>query len=345
MSWVRIVLRSFALAFVASLIAVLVVAMRRGDDAHGVTARTTAGVHDPLIPPRESNHDLFEHGFIERYRQILGCGRGRVNQLTTNRELTGFDGAGGLDPGTRDPASRNFLLTLSSDGASVPRRFEKDLQAGARRAYDLWRDWLGETALVPTRINLRIVGDEQRFDELYGQTPSRVRAVGFYRIRSNEAFVLYAPPYRRNALATAFHEMSHLITAWHLGPTPPWLNEGIAEYLETLRVELQLTRFEPSQQHLRVLRQSGMVQLRALLEIPRGEWGQGNAHLRYATAWAVVAFLQSSSQGRETLRNVIEEAYRTRCDGTAEISGALYRYAGGIEQLERDLRLWLRTLN
>ena len=129
-------------------------------------------------------------------------------------------------------------IEVHVEDAVLPERYRAQIDAGTRRIYAQWRAWLGDAARAGPPVNLRFVGNGERFTALWGKgagadwTPT-----GFYRLRSNEAVVLYSPAYRDHALANAFHEISHLVTAWHLGSSPPWLNEGIAEYFETMSFE------------------------------------------------------------------------------------------------------------
>ena len=120
----------------------------------------------------------------------------------------------------------------------LPERYRAQIDAGTRRIYAQWRAWLGAAASAGPPVNLRFVGNGERFSALWGKgAGANWTPTGFYRLRSNEAVVLYTPAYREHALANAFHEISHLVTAWHLGSSPPWLNEGIAEYFETMSFE------------------------------------------------------------------------------------------------------------
>ncbi|MEO0438781.1 MAG: hypothetical protein AAF098_17950 [Pseudomonadota bacterium] len=362
MSWLKLVLRSTVLAFFASVFALIVVGLHneRQASAPPLSINSEDPTEALLVGPTNLSHGdrpKADSEFLGRYRQLLGCGR-RENQHTDPAYLTASykwrddDGVMNFSDQSQEFASpkpmvvesgaREFLITVNAENAALPKALERNLRAGAKRTYDQWHSWLGQEALVRSHINLRFIGDQQSFDDLYGEANKSMRAIGFYRIRTNEAVVLYAEPYRSLAQATAFHEMSHLITAWHLGPTPPWLNEGVAEYFETLQVQWQSPQFNHSRQHLRLLAGRGVIDLNALLSLSRDEWASRDAHWRYANAWALIAFLQHSDPGRETLTALIREAHATRCNGEADIRGPLLAYPGGLGRLQRDLSEWVR---
>lgn len=239
--------------------------------------------------------------------------------------------------------AEEFFVTLQAEDAVLPGHMEGYVNAGASRAYDQWRDWLGDDAIVRSHINIRLLADEEKFREMWGRADREDwRATGFYRIRSNEAVVLYSKRYQMTALGTVFHEMSHLITAWQLGPTPPWLNEGIAEYFETMEVRWQGARFHPNWNHLRLLKSQEPPSLDTLTSLQGSDWTANDAQLRYAAAWSLIAFLFDSDEGRETLKGVVSVAHEQRCGGNSVLADSLSAYPGGREALESDWLQWIR---
>lgn len=250
------------------------------------------------------------------------------------------------DGDLRTPAPRDaaIFITVRAEDAVLPDNLEVQISSAAKRSYEQWQYWLGAEALVPSQINLRFLGDAQRFAKLYGRPHNdEFTAVGFYRIRSNEALILYTPEYRAMAVATAFHELSHLITASHLGPTAPWLDEGIAEYFETLQLRGQRAEFTRNRQHLMLLYREGLVPLAELTALSRGDWTREDAPRRYASAWALIAFFLDSAAGEATLKALLREAYAQRCNPASDPAGLLGNYPGGVIRLEQDWQRWLKN--
>ena len=246
--------------------------------------------------------------------------------------------------------SERFSVDLQAEDSTLPQDLKEQIVTGTHLTYAQWREWLGDDALQKSEIKLRFLGDAQRFKDIYGQpTGKEWTTTGFYRTRSNEALILYTPAYRASALANAFHEISHLMTAWHLGATPPWLNEGLAEYYETLQISAQQTRFDNNALHLQLLQAQGPVPLEQLTSLSRKAWMQNDVQRRYASAWSLIAFMMDSTPGRQTLRRVIEMAHDSRCQARPDLRESLSSYPGGLPGLERDWQAWLqaryRTVN
>ncbi len=91
------------------------------------------------------------------------------------------------------------------------------------------------------KVNVYVLQDPDEFEGLY---PRRVRAF-FYRSDTEALIVLPGLPstweQRFSGLSPASssrlnHELTHFLSAYALLRQPRWLSEGLAEYLETLRV-------------------------------------------------------------------------------------------------------------
>ena len=270
------------------------------------------------------------------------------------------------------PGGAALSIRVDVEDSVLPERQRAQIDAGTRRIYAQWRAWLGAAAGAGPPVKLRFVGDGERFAALWGKgADANWTLTGFYRMRSNEAVVLYTPAYRDSALASAFHEISHLVTAWYLGASPPWLNEGIAEYFETMYFEndsladgpvdnppfgnapvenryskniqaaAARARFNRSQAHLDLLRAQGPVPLGELMAITGRDWTAAAAHRRYASAWSLIAFLMDSSAGRETLTALVRRAHAQRRAPAADLTPALATYPGGRQALEAAWRRWM----
>ncbi|MEM6486055.1 MAG: hypothetical protein AAF662_13865 [Pseudomonadota bacterium] len=372
MTWLRLLLQSFLFALVAAVSAIVFVSVRDGilsreleQIAEAAQWNDSQALHDDSQQLIESSLEGRE--FLNQYRQVLGC-----SAPTPHRSGSAYSFDGRLERHDRLPrakrsgwtlgtypanvsdelnnpelygsGSNDFLLSVRGENAVLPESLEKDLRLGAQIHFSLWRDWLGDEALVRTHINVRFLGEAKHFDAVFGKHSQRWRATGFYRLRSNEAVVLYTPRFKSGALANAFHEISHLITAWHLGPISPWLNEGLAEYFETLEFDDGNARFTTSSHHMRVLVEQGTVPLKTLTELSPIEWGEQDAHRRYATAWVLIAYLQHTDTGRKVLADIVRSAYVQRCDGlvtpTAALIGDEQR---DLQNLDQQLREWIEA--
>jgi hypothetical protein len=241
---------------------------------------------------------------------------------------------------------QDFTYEIIADGVSLPIDFQGQLAAGSKRMYDTWHFFLGEQQLRQSRIRLRMIGGPGRFDAYYANVavhPAQVS--GFYTMHNNEAVVKFNAADPRRNLAVTFHEISHLITAAHLGPTPVWLTEGLAEYFETMQVKGQSGAIHPNWDHIKRLQMTPPPTLRGYLATDRTQWYGAQIHRNYAIAWSLVHFLLREAPAMYALRGVVKQARENFCKPFSAVSALEKAYPGGIARLEADWRKWLAGSN
>lgn len=123
---------------------------------------------------------------------------------------------------------------------------------------------------------------------------------GYYQAGDDRNYITFAFSERQSdPVSTAVHEYVHsLIDAnYDRSQLPPWLNEGLAEYFETLRMDgKKIIVGEPQLEHLRLLRRSAIVPLSEFFSTTSAHLrtiSQENRRLYYAEAWAIVSLLMS----------------------------------------------------
>jgi Domain of unknown function (DUF4124)/Protein of unknown function (DUF1570) len=243
-------------------------------------------------------------------------------------------------------SKQDFTYEIVPVGVSLPIDFQGQLAAGSKRMYDTWHFFLGEENLRQSKIQLLLLGDPDRFDAYYanGSTlPGSAKIAGFYRINENQAVVKYNAKRPVQNLRTTFHEISHLITASHLGPTPPWLTEGLAEYFETMQVAGQGGAIHPNHGHIKLLRTIPLPSLGNYLAIDGSDWYEKNRDRNYAIAWSLVNFLMSGAPGKYALRETVQQSHENFCKPFSAAAALSKAYPGGIRQLEADWRKWLAS--
>ncbi|MFN0141776.1 MAG: tetratricopeptide repeat protein [Pyrinomonadaceae bacterium] len=128
-------------------------------------------------------------------------------------------------------------------------------------------------------------------------------------------------------LSEIFHEYSHALLAKKYGPgeIPPWLNEGLAEYLGTFR-ELDDRSIEFGSIHIRHLRtlQTGQLmpwdKLLLLDNFSLQQSGPGARAVFYAQSWALVHFL-INKKGDVPISDVVESLAKTQDVSAKKIAG------------------------
>lgn len=132
-------------------------------------------------------------------------------------------------------------------------------------------------------------------------------AAGYFQAGLDANYIAF-PISEKSALAssTVYHEYVHFVVHNNLGSAsiPPWLNEGLAEYFQTFRLENNArARFGEAQPALvRLLESETLVGFDAFFKTDRlALQNQGN-HGRtvfYAQAWALVHYLQTGARRAE----------------------------------------------
>ncbi len=143
---------------------------------------------------------------------------------------------------------------------------------------------------------------------------------------------------------TAFHEYTHLLVNLKFGSVPLWLNEGLANYFQTIRLwdsHFSLGEWRPDYEQ--TLRQMGFIPLHVLADVEEDSpYYNREERLQrfYAQSWLLVHYLLHGEQGRhrkglevllELLRDGVpqEQAFEQAVGvDYAEMEGRLRRYRG-----------------
>src|SRR5262245_23950838 len=98
-----------------------------------------------------------------------------------------------------------------------------------------------------------------------------------------------------NSFGTLYHEYMHLVVDLNFVNVPPWLNEGLAEFIEATVVSGdQIDVGRPVWPHIQLLREKGLLPTAALFKIDRSspEYNERDRYgVFYAQSWALVHYL------------------------------------------------------
>jgi hypothetical protein len=241
-------------------------------------------------------------------------------------------------------SKRDFTYEIEAEGITLPISFQGQISAGSKRIYDTWHFFLGQEKLRQSHIKLSVIGGPERFNAFRENSwPGSKPVNGFYSNSKNQAFVKYDLARPEQATRTSLHEISHLITASHLGTTPPWLTEGLAEYFETMEVSGQGGTIHPNKAHLKLLKKRRLPKLHDFLDIDRSQWIGPLRDINYATAWSLMYFLMQGDPGMYAMQEVVQQAHVNFCKPFSASAALNAAYPGGLQRLESDWRNWLRN--
>ena len=155
-------------------------------------------------------------------------------------------------------------------------------------------------------------------------------------------------PGEENPFGTIFHEYMHLLVKNNVSPnTPPWLNEGLAEFYSTLEVKggdksgADIGRL--ISHHVYYLREQKQLPLRTLLAVDHSSPHYNEKSKRgvfYAQSWALVHYLML---GKERQRAPQLSRYLSLiAGGKSAEEGFKLVFEADTDAIEKELRDYIR---
>ncbi|MCW8876546.1 MAG: DUF4124 domain-containing protein [Kangiellaceae bacterium] len=196
---------------------------------------------------------------------------------------------------------------------------------------------------VPVRIT--VLANKRKYDE-YTKTKFGAKfgysTVGMYSHRFNE-IAIYVRKSKEGFFRTIKHEASHAIVASLVPFIPKWLNEGIAENMETVYLEGdRLAVAHHSGNYRKVSHSDSRVkQVKAFLSMPSRNWNKQNASsssMAYAQAGEMVRLFLSSQHGLSFITRLIHAYKRGDKRFASVIAGE--HYVGGLQVMQNHWDVW-----
>ena len=232
-----------------------------------------------------------------------------------------------------------FGLKVNDRGSTMPLDFRNQLEVRIKKSYSVMRQLLPEETIRASNVNLWVFGSQtsyERFRQEHAPGLSGTTA-GFHSSRQNIAAVWHKDD--EQLMRTSIHEAAHVNNWSILGRTPTWLNEGLAEYMERMKVYGQAAEIEPNRGWLRTLKNKPL-RLPMVLRSSRSDWRGEQRNSLYAHSWAFVYFLLSEGNTRDLLKSYLAVTALQPCVVNDFISYAEANFAGGFERLSSDFYSW-----
>jgi hypothetical protein len=183
------------------------------------------------------------------------------------------------------------------------------------------------------------------FDQYQSYSKKQISAAGYYDRKRAEA-VLWTQPHIKNMLPVIFHESHHAILRGHFKNIPKWINEGLSEYFEGLKISSNRVRVAPQfRKDIKIkmwLRENSLPQLTSFFDIPDCKWQnekKDRESVPPAIAWSLVYFLMESKDRRDILKAMLQDL-KTNQKRSAQQLIHLH-YPGGLENFEHEWRVWI----
>ena len=203
----------------------------------------------------------------------------------------------------------------------------------------LLEDLFGPSSESPS-LRVQLHGSFQAFQAFRDSETKAKSRTGFYSPALGLAVVMKQEGY----LGVVAHELLHAQLRQRFQSPPTWLNEGLAEYVESSTVQSgQLKAIPQAVKLKRVLAtlHHGGFPLKPLVSWEHSQWSQENeakGHPASTWSWALVTFLLEGPQPRERIRLILTKILQ----GKETYKVMEEHYPGGFHVLERDLGAWFR---
>jgi hypothetical protein len=139
-------------------------------------------------------------------------------------------------------------------------------------------------------------------------------------------------------MAIARHEMTHAMLAGMLGPVPVWINEGLAEYMESFSWQMNAAVAQPRVSQYGRLKGANMEQL---INTEHKDFYGADQKINYLQAAASIYFLLDHQAGREWLKRSFTFYGQNPCRKAGAEQLFSQNYSGGIEAASRNFNTWI----
>jgi hypothetical protein len=165
---------------------------------------------------------------------------------------------------------------------------------------------------------------------------------GAYYSWANNTIYLPRYPDIEHTMAIARHEMTHAILAGMLGPVPVWMNEGLAEYMESFSWQMNAAVAKPRVSQYGRLKGANMAHL---VNAERKDFYGADQKMNYLQASASMYFLLDHQAGRDWLKRSFIFYGQNPCNIASAEQLFSQNYPGGIEAASRNFNMWLGKEN
>jgi lipoprotein NlpI len=199
--------------------------------------------------------------------------------------------------------SKNFIV-ISNAGERDARKITMMLEQ-FRHTLSLLLPQAKTRSAVPTKVIL--FKDQYSFRPFKPKYKGKIRdeIAGYFFSNGDESYIALATSTNTEiTYRIIFHEYEHFIVGNNLLRAPVWLNEGLAEYYSTFRVqndEQKAVIGTPIATHVALLRNAQLLPLSKLFEVDfkSPEYNEtSRAGVFYAESWALVHYLMVGNQGK-----------------------------------------------
>jgi hypothetical protein len=131
---------------------------------------------------------------------------------------------------------RRLTVEIITESRSLSQPLYKDIERGVRFLYHFFTSEFGFEYPANFKLKVRIFGDFKNFRDYQEKVLSRIISeVGFYsfELRGAASWIMED---EEELLRILLHEISHLFLFGQIGVVQAWIDEGLAEYFDEMRI-------------------------------------------------------------------------------------------------------------
>jgi hypothetical protein len=231
-----------------------------------------------------------------------------------------------------------FKLNIS--GAKVPFEFKEKLTHSINKLFGLYGQLIGKEDLKQVVVNLRFFTSKQHFLAYSKKhAPSLKPTAGFYDNGTNEAVIMYHSS--EQAITTAIHESVHAINRGIIGNSNKWFNEGMAEYLENITINLSTAVIKRNDTWYK----NGKLKypplpLHKVLSASRKDWKSHTQRNLDSTSWEFIYFLMDDTKRKAILVKLLKAEQQYLCN-TLSFQQTMKIFNMSERELQNRFSRWL----
>lgn len=188
---------------------------------------------------------------------------------------------------------------------------KRDIIISTRDLLSRYKSWLEVDTLPGVDVELLVLPELQFNSFMTGRVADPSNYLGAFLPNSNLAVVKFIN--KQQALATAIHEITHVINHALFGPLPRFVNEGLAEYTENFATKSRSSRtFKlPEGVEFEALKDE-LLDFYALM-YSEHDWHTTNNSSLYLSGSAWAHFLMNSELGLKAIKSLLQQKYLSPC--------------------------------
>lgn len=239
-----------------------------------------------------------------------------------------------------------FDIEVKTEDVSISQEDIDDVHTGVNSVYEFYDRVLHFDFYKTVPVKILLLKDRTTYNRYLtkkmGKKPTPT--YGMYFPKDNQ-IIVYMRKDREGTFQTIRHEVSHAIVDTITPYAPAWLNEGLAEQMETLKKEgdeLHIEKHKYNHRYVVGLEEKHqLMRAREFLRLPSAKWRHrlGKKGSLQSYAGEFVRFLMSTSPDRSFIVRLMHKFER----GDRTISYYLVdeNYIGGVRTMEIKWSSWL----